>query len=230
MRDPILEVSGLIKTFNSGSPFELRILRGIDLGIRSGSAIGITGQSGAGKTTLLSCLSLLDAPTSGSLYLFGQPTQFLTDRAKSVLRRDKIGFIFQDFQLFEDLPTWLNVCIGRFVEPAPMKQLRRQAMNALQSVELEARADHPARLLSGGEKQRLAFVRAIIGAPKILFADEPTSNLDPRTAKFLTKQLKGYVEQGGSLVIVSHDPLVIGLCHEIYEISEGKLRPKAPQE
>lgn len=230
MREPILEVLDLVKTFNRGSPFELRILSGIELSVRSGSTIGITGRSGAGKTTLLSCLSLIDLPTSGSLLLFGQPTHLLTEPAKSILRREKIGFIFQDFRLFEDLPTWLNVCIGRFVLPTSLGQLRRQAMKALESVELESRAEHPARLLSGGEKQRLAFVRAIISGPKILFADEPTSNLDPGSREFLIKQLKGYVEKGGSLVTASHDPLVIGLCQEIYEIHNGKLCRKNLQE
>jgi len=228
VRDPIIEASNLVKTFNSGGPFELRVLCGVDLKVFPNSAIGITGSSGAGKTTLLSCLSLLDAPTSGSLSFFGQPAQFLTEGAQSVLRREKLAFIFQDFQLFEDLPAWLNVCVGRFVEKASLRQLHWQAIETLEQVELQARADHLARLLSGGEKQRLAFARAIARAPEILLADEPTSNLDPDTAKLLTSRLQRYLEQGGTLVAASHDPAVISLCREVYELSEGRLR-KATQ-
>ncbi len=224
MSNPILEAFQLTKTFSSGSLPPLSILRGIELTAHRGRAIGLTGPSGVGKTTLLSCLSLIDLPTSGSLRLFGHPTHDLSDRAKSEIRREKIGFVFQNFQLLEDLPAWLNVCMGQLVGPTPLKRLRERALNLLETVGLEQRAEHAVHQLSGGEKQRLAFIRAVMGSPDLLFADEPTSNLDAISARFLLDQVEALIGRGVCLIMATHDASLLALCHRIYELREGKLR------
>lgn len=224
MSNPVLEASGLTKTFGSGSLTPHSILRGITLKAQPGQAIGLTGPSGVGKTTLLSCLSLIDLPTAGSLRLFGSSTHDLSDRARSELRREKIGFVFQNFQLLEDLPTWLNVCIGQLVGPTPLNRLREQALSLLEAVGLERQADRAVRQLSGGEKQRLAFTRAVIGSPDLLFADEPTSNLDTTSACFLLDQVKALIGRGVCLIVATHDASLLALCDQIYELRDGKLR------
>ncbi len=223
MSGPILEASGLTKTFTRGSLPPLSILRGVELKAHGGRAIGLTGSSGVGKTTLLGCLSLIDRPTSGSLHLFGHSTDDLSDRAKSELRREKIGFVFQNFQLFEDLPAWLNVCIGQMAGRIPLNPLRKQALRLLETVGLERRAEQAVRQLSGGEKQRLAFARAVMGYPDLLFADEPTSNLDAASARFLLDHVKALIGQGVCLIVATHDASLLALCHQIYALRDGKL-------
>ena len=223
MNDPVLEASGLTKIFCRPGLAPLSILRGITLKARPGQAIGLTGPSGVGKTTLLSCLSLIDLPTAGSLRLFGSPTHNLSDRARSELRREKIGFVFQNFQLLEDLPTWLNVCIGQLVGPTPLNRLREQALELLESVGMEGQADCAVRQLSGGEKQRLAFTRAVIGFPDLLFADEPTSNLDATSARFLLNRIAALLGSGACVIMATHDASLLALCNHIYELRHGKL-------
>ena len=223
MSDPVLEASGLTKIFGSGSHAPFSVLRGITLKAQPGQAIGLTGPSGVGKTTLLGCLSLIDLPTAGSLRLFGSPTHDLSDRARSELRREKIGFVFQNFQLLEELPAWLNVCIGQLVGPMPLNRLREQALRLLEGVGLERQADRTVSQLSGGEKQRLAFTRAVIGSPDLLFADEPTSNLDTVSARFLLDQIKALIRGGVCLITATHDASLLALCDHIYELRDGRL-------
>ena len=223
MSDPVLEASGLTKIFGRRSLTPLSILRGITLKAQPGQAIGLTGPSGVGKTTLLSCLSLIDLPTSGSLRLFGSSTHDLSDRARSELRREKIGFVFQNFQLLEDLPTWLNVCIGQLVGPTPLNRLREQALKLLEVVGMERQVDCAVRQLSGGEKQRLAYTRAVIGSPDLLFADEPTSNLDTTSARFLLNQIEALLESDVCVIMATHDASLLALCDHIYELRDGTL-------
>ena len=224
MSVPVLEASGLTKIFGRRSLAPLSILRGITLMAQPGQAIGLTGPSGVGKTTLLSCLSLIDLPTAGSLRLFGSSTHDLSDRARSELRREKIGVVFQNFQLLEDLPTWLNVCIGQLVGPTPLRRLREQALKLLEAVGMEKQADCAVRQLSGGEKQRLAFTRAVMGSPDLLFADEPTSNLDATSARFLLNQIKALLGNDVCVIMATHDPSLLALCDHIYELRDGRLR------
>lgn len=199
----ILEVQKLSKIYYAHQK-SLTVLHEISFGIAAGDTLAIVGPSGSGKTTLLGLCAGLDTPTSGSVILNGQPLQAMSEDARARLRNREVGFIFQNFQLLPTLTALENVMVP--MELKGMKHIRQRAKELLGKVGLADRADHYPAQLSGGEQQRVAIARAFANEPKILFADEPTGNLDEETGSRIQNLLfELNCMAGTTLVLVTHD-------------------------
>jgi putative ABC transport system ATP-binding protein len=199
----ILEVNNVNKTYRSGDR-DLKVLKDINLSVANGERVAIVGPSGSGKTTLLGLCAGLDAPTSGALKLCGEDMNNLSENEKARLRNQNVGFVFQNFQLIPTLTALENVMI-------PLELLRQTdaystAKNLLERVGLAKRVSHYPSQLSGGEQQRVSIARAFCNSPKVLFADEPTGNLDDETGIYIEELLFDMNEEKGTtLVVVTHD-------------------------
>ena len=200
----------------------LTILEGINLEIATGEAVALVGPSGAGKTTLLALLAGLDHPTAGGVRLCGENLSVLDEDGRARVRGQNVGFVFQSFHLVPSLTALENVMLP--LELADEKNAAARAREALDSVGLASRTGHYPRQLSGGEKQRVAIARAFVTKPSVLFADEPTGNLDTASGDRISKLLFDMNSQSGTtLVLVTHDKTLAGLCDRILELEAGRL-------
>jgi putative ABC transport system ATP-binding protein len=200
---------------------ELEVLRGVNLNIRQGEMVAIMGPSGSGKTTLLNLIGCLDVPTSGSYYLDGREVNRLSRGELAQVRAQKIGFIFQTFNLLPQLSALANVELGmRYAGIADS----RRAMEALDRVGLSDRARHRPSELSGGEQQRVAIARALVKRPPLILADEPTGNLDSRSGEEVISVLMTlHREQNNTLVMVTHDVDISHHCQRIIHLKDGQI-------
>lgn len=218
---PLIEVQHLFKsvTDSSGS---LDILRDIDFTLNAGETVAIVGASGSGKSTLLSILAGLDVPSRGTVYLQGQDLFALDEDARAALRAQKIGFVFQSFQLMGNLTALENVMLP--LELAGLKGARQQATEMLERVGLGQRLGHYPKLLSGGEQQRVALARAFVVRPAMLLADEPTGSLDFATGEaVMALMLALNRELGTTLVLVTHDRAIAAQCERTITIAAGEV-------
>lgn len=200
----------------------LVILKGIDMAIYAGESVAIVGVSGSGKSTLLGMLAGLDRPSSGEIYLAGTEITALDEEQRALLRGKQVGFVFQNFQLLPSLTALENVMLPLEVKGAKEPQVR--AAQWLERVGLAARATHYPLQLSGGEQQRVAVARAFASEAPILFADEPTGNLDSRTGEKVADLLFSLNrESGTTLVLVTHDPKLAARCDRQLEMEDGTL-------
>lgn len=200
----------------------LEILGDVNLAVAAGESVAIVGQSGSGKTTLLSLLAGLDQPTSGEILLDGRALAGMDEDARAEWRAGRVGFVFQSFQLLSGFTALENVMLP--AELAGLDDPAGRARAALQQVGLGARLNHYPQQLSGGEQQRVALARAFAGKPKILFADEPTGNLDTVTGQSIIELLFGLNQaHGTTLVLVTHDVALAGRCTRTLRLSEGRL-------
>ncbi len=205
---------------------ELVILEGIDLEINAGETVAIVGASGSGKTTLLGILAGLDVPTTGRVWLCGSELTALDEEERARVRGEQIGFVFQTFQLLGSLTALENVMLPAELRGEPGAE--QAARILLEKVGLGERLDHYPRQLSGGEQQRVAIARAFASRPNVLFADEPTGNLDTRTgARIIDLLFELNDEFDTTLVLVTHDERLAGRCQRIVEISGGRLMSSA---
>ncbi len=217
----VLRASGLGKQVSSPEG-PLTILDDVDLEIRAGESVALVGPSGAGKTTLLALLAGLDRPSSGAVWLCGEDLTALDEDGRARLRGKSVGFVFQSFHLVPSLTAIENVMLP--LELAGDAQVRERAREALASVGLERRLSHYPKQLSGGEKQRVAIARAFVRRPQVLFADEPTGNLDTASGARVADLLFGLNRQAGTtLVLVTHERSLAGRCDRIVEIDGGRL-------
>lgn len=201
----------------------LVILKDINLVLNKGQTLAIVGASGSGKTTLLGLLAGLDQPSSGDIWLSGQPISRLDENERARLRRRRVGFVFQSFHLLPSLTARENVLLA--LEIAGHEQAAARAGEALDQVGLSHRLEHYPRQLSGGEQQRVAIARAFAAGPEILFADEPTGNLDRATGHAVADLLFNLnASHATSLVLVTHDPELAERCDRIEEIQDGRLQ------
>ena len=201
----------------------LVILDDISFGIARGESVAVIGASGSGKSTLLGLLAGLDTPSDGRVWLAGVDLGDLDEDGRALLRAQRVGFVFQSFQLLAGLTALENVMLP--LELAGQLDARRQALELLERVGLKTRARHYPAQLSGGEQQRVAIARAFAGNPTVLFADEPTGNLDQRTGHRIVELLFALNrEQGTTLVLVTHDPELAAYCDRILELDDGRLR------
>ena len=201
----------------------LHILEGVDLEVNAGDAVSILGTSGAGKSTLLGLLAGLDTASGGEISLFGQPLGALDEDGRAALRAGRVGFVFQAFHLITGMTALENVALP--LSLADRGGGRGEALSLLEAVGLGARADHYPNQLSGGEQQRVAIARAFAGSPALLFADEPTGNLDAATGHQVADVLfKLRDEQGTALVLVTHDPELASRCDRRYRLIGGRLQ------
>ncbi|MCL6270319.1 ABC transporter ATP-binding protein [Sansalvadorimonas sp. 2012CJ34-2] len=217
----VVSASSLNKTVAARSG-ALTILSGLNLEIKSGQSVAIVGASGSGKSTLLGILAGLDLPTEGSVALAGTRIDQLDEDERARVRGQHTGFVFQSFQLLPNLTALENVMLP--LELAGHKQASMRAENLLSRVGLEQRMDHYPRQLSGGEQQRVAIARAFAGDPDILFADEPTGNLDENTGeKIIDLLFEVNREKGTTLILVTHDTLLAQRCDRVLRLHSGKL-------
>jgi putative ABC transport system ATP-binding protein len=218
---PALEVSGLTKVYRSGDS-DLTVLDAVDFSINEGESLAIVGPSGSGKTTLLGLCAGLDLASSGSVRLLGQALEALDENARAGLRGAQVGFVFQNFQLIPTLTARENVAVPLDLRGVAGSDAKAVAL--LQQVGLGERLDHYPVQLSGGEQQRVALARAFINEPQILFADEPTGNLDGGNGGTIIDLLfKLNAERGTTLVLVTHDPALAEKCHRVIRLQSGRL-------
>ncbi|QOW46774.1 MULTISPECIES: ABC transporter ATP-binding protein [Acinetobacter] len=203
----------------------LTIFENLNLDILAGQQVAITGRSGSGKSTLLGILATLDQASSGQLSICGETVHNLDEEQRALLRLKHIGFVFQSFQLLPHLSALENVMLPlRLHANFSYADAEKKALKLLQRVGLERQSTHPPKVLSGGEQQRVAIARALISEPKIIFADEPTGNLDGHTAQEIEQLLfELNRELGTTLVLVTHDPKLAAQCQRHFELKEGQL-------
>jgi putative ABC transport system ATP-binding protein len=203
----------------------LVILADISFSIAQGESVAVIGASGSGKSTLLGLMAGLDTPSRGRVWLAGADLGDLDEDGRALLRAERVGFVFQSFQLLTGLTALENVLLP--LELAGQPDARRQALDLLERVGLKARARHYPSQLSGGEQQRVAIARAFAGNPAVLFADEPTGNLDQKTGHRIIELLFALNrEQGTTLILVTHDPELAAYCDRVLELDDGRLRER----
>ena len=221
MNNTAIQTINLVKTIPQAGR-ELQILRDVSLTIDSGQSVAITGLSGSGKSTLLGLLAGLDSPTSGSVVVFGQTLLGLNEDQRAALRLGRVGFVFQAFHLLEHLTALENVMLP--LELGTQSGKKQLAVEALQQVGLGERLSHYPNQLSGGEQQRVALARAFVTRPELLFADEPTGNLDRATGNEISALLFALQEKfQTTLVLVTHDESLAARCQVHYRLEAGRL-------
>jgi putative ABC transport system ATP-binding protein len=226
MNPPRIELRQLTRRLPSGDR-ELTILDRIDLAIHAGEFVAILGPSGSGKSTLLALMAGLDRPTAGEVRIDGAPIQALSEDALALLRRRKIGFVFQSFQLLGNLTARENVLLP--IELIGLPDPRSRAGELLAAVGLADRGHHYPSQLSGGEQQRVALARAFAARPPILLADEPTGNLDGATGRRVLELLTELRRrEGTTLVLVTHDPAVAALADRLIHLRDGRVEREEP--
>ncbi|MBE0370493.1 ATP-binding cassette domain-containing protein [Pseudoalteromonas sp. MMG013] len=217
----IIQVAGLTKRVSTLEG-DLTILSEINFSVKSGESVAIVGASGSGKSTLLSLLAGLDIATDGDIHLDGDALSTLDEEARAQVRAQKVGFVFQSFMLVQSLTALENVMLP--AELAGDVNAKEQAIALLEKVGLSHRLAHYPSQLSGGEQQRVAIARAFIGEPKILFADEPSANLDSKNGQLIEKLLFDLNKQNGTtLILVTHDEHLAQSCQRVIHIEGGKL-------
>ena len=222
MPEAVIEARGIVKEY----PYEgdsVHALRGVDLDVGRGELVAVVGPSGCGKSSLLNCLAGIDPPTSGTVRLLGESLYALGEGARSALRLRRLGFIFQRFQLLSVLTAAENVELPMAEAGVPKDERRRRARELLEYVGLGQRAGHRPPHLSGGEQQRVAIARALANRPEVLFADEPTGELDRRTGEEIIALFDRLNADGTTLVIVTHDAKVAHNARRVVEMADGQI-------
>ena len=215
----ILKASNIRKSYG-----DLDVLKGIDIAIRQGEVISIVGASGAGKSTLLHILGTLDHPDAGKLFMKQKDVLKLRTSEKAKFRNKHIGFIFQFHNLLPEFTALENVCIPAYINGSNPAQVKQQAQEVLNSLAIGARSDHKPSELSGGEQQRVAVARALINNPSIIFADEPSGNLDSKNAKELHDLFFQLRDQSGqTFVIVTHNEELANMADRKLELRDGMI-------
>jgi lipoprotein-releasing system ATP-binding protein len=225
MSDAVLELVGLRKSYGLGTPVEVEVLHGLDLRLARGEFAALIGPSGSGKTTLLNLLGLLDRPTSGDLLLLGQPTRELDDGARTALRGRRIGFVFQFHHLLPAFTATENVLMPVMAASGrPSAAAVREAEALLEAVGLSNHRHKKPGELSGGQQQRVAIARALMTNPALLLADEPTGNLDTRTADEVFELFRRFNrERGLTVLVVTHDPRLADRCDREINLVDGRI-------
>lgn len=224
--EALIEANGLVFTVTAQSG-RVEILRGVDLLVRAGEAVGLVGPSGSGKTSLLMLLAGLERPSGGRLRVAGEDLAGMDEDALARFRRDQVGIVFQAFHLIPTMTALENVAVP--LEFAGLRDAFDRAREALQSVSLGHRLDHYPGQLSGGEQQRVALARAFVAKPRLLLADEPTGNLDRATGAQVMELLFGLRRRHGTtLLLITHDPALAERCERQVRMEDGRIAPTVP--
>jgi ABC-type lipoprotein export system ATPase subunit len=217
----VVDAQGISRRYVDGTR-TVDALVDASLQVSTGERVAVTGKSGAGKSTLANILGLLDAPDRGTYQLLGDDTSTLTQRARDALRRDRIGFVFQAYHVLGNRTARDNVHLKLATARTEPRRRAHLIDRALEAVGLTEHADAPARLLSGGEKQRLAIARAVVTTPALVLADEPTGNLDGHTAQGVLALLTSLAATGISIVCITHDPATAAWADRVVELQQGR--------
>jgi putative ABC transport system ATP-binding protein len=221
--DPIVQVRGLARAYGNGEA-RVEALRGIDLDVHHGEFVAVMGPSGSGKSTLLHLIGGLDAPSAGTVRVGGEDLASLDDNRLTLLRRRRLGFVFQAFNLIDTLTAVENVALPLLIDGVSEADASRRALAALDLVDLTARRDHLPGRLSGGEQQRVALARALVTAPLLLLADEPTGNLDSANGDQVMTLLRGLADQRRqTILMVTHNPRHAALADRLLRLHDGRV-------
>ncbi len=220
----LIEVSGLAKDYGNGGS-GIPVLRDINLRVHKCEMVAITGPSGCGKSTLLFILGLFLSPSKGQYLFEGENVLVLKRSAQAQFRRNQVGFVFQSSELLENSTVYENVEFPLIYAGVSRRKRAELITSALELVNLRHRIRHPANLLSGGEKQRVAVARALVNRPQVILADEPTGQLDRKNTQFIMDHFRKIVNRSDTaLVVVTHDPEVAARCDRVYSLDDGILK------
>ena len=222
----MLKLKNIHKSYQQGSQ-EFPILKGIDLHVKEGDFLAIMGPSGSGKSTLMNIIGCLDKASSGTYHIEGTDVSELSDNQLSDLRNQKIGSVFQNFNLMPKLTACQNVELPLTYMKIPKKERRERALEMLRLVGLEERSDFKPMELSGGQKQRVAIARALVTNPSFILGDEPTGALDTKTSVQIMDLFKQFNDEGKTIVIITHEPEVAQLCKQTVILRDGNIESKA---
>ena len=224
MSEIMLELVGIEKAYNRGKPGEVAVLRGAGVSVKRGEVVALVAPSGAGKSTLLHIAGLLDTADAGVVRLAGQDMAGLSDRARTDIRREEVGFIYQFHHLLPEFSALENIVLPQLANGVSKAAAKARAVDLLGRVGIAARADHRPAALSGGEQQRVAFCRALANNPRLLLADEPTGNLDPGTSDQVFSVLMALVRETGlSALIATHNLELAGRMDRIVRLDAGRV-------
>jgi putative ABC transport system ATP-binding protein len=218
----IIKTDNLVRHFTVGTQ-TVEALRGVSLDIEKGEFVAIMGPSGSGKSTLMNIIGCLDSPTSGTYYLNNKNVSTLNDDSLALIRNHEIGFVFQNFHLLARNTALDNVMLPLKYAGIDKSEQEEIAMEVIKSVDLESRAHHQPSELSGGQQQRVAIARALVNKPSILFADEPTGNLDSKTGDDVMNLFKNLHKQGQTIIVITHEIEVANQAERIISIKDGKI-------
>ncbi|ALD72141.1 MULTISPECIES: ABC transporter ATP-binding protein [Streptococcus] len=221
----MLKLKEIHKSYQQGSQ-EFPILKGIDLHVKEGDFLAIMGPSGSGKSTLMNIIGCLDKANAGTYHIEGTDVSNLSDNQLSDLRNQKIGFVFQNFNLMPKLTACQNVELPLTYMKIPKKERRERAMEMLRLVGLEERSEFKPMELSGGQKQRVAIARALVTNPSFILGDEPTGALDTKTSVQIMELFKQFNEAGKTIVIITHEPEVAQMCKKTVVLRDGNIEHK----
>ena len=226
----LIDIRDLYKIYNEGKESEVRALDGVTLQIDKGEFVAIVGQSGSGKSTMMNVLGCLDIPTYGEYYLDGTDIGSLNVKQLARIRNREIGFIFQGYNLIQELDALENVTLPLIYRGISVFDREDMAMEALARVGMEDRARHRPAEMSGGQQQRVAIARAIATSPPIIMADEPTGALDSRTGRHVIEILQGLYRGGTTILLSTHDDGIAATAKRVVRLSDGKIISDNPQE
>lgn len=221
----LIKMKDVTKVYPLGET-EVHALRGVDISIRKGEFISIIGPSGSGKSTLMHIIGCLDKATSGSYFLQKRDVNEMNGNQLADIRKEFIGFIFQDFYLLPDVPAWYNVSLPMIYDRIPPKERKKKAISILKSVGLGDRVNHLPNQLSGGERQRVAIARALANEPEIIIADEPTGNLDSVRGEEILEILSDLHKKEKTIIIVSHEKYVAERGRRKIYLKDGRVEKK----
>jgi putative ABC transport system ATP-binding protein len=218
----VVVTKGLVRIFGEGDA-AVHALRGVDLNVARGELVAIMGPSGSGKSTLLSLLGAVDSPTEGEIFLDGESLAGRSDAELTLIRRTRIGFVFQSYNLLPGLTAEDNVALPLMLDGVDRGESKRRTDEVLERLAISHRRDHLPSMLSGGEQQRVAIGRALVTNPRLFLADEPTGNLDSNQGEEVTKLLRGLVDDTGQTVVVAtHDAGVASQCDRVILLRDGR--------
>ena len=226
----LIDIRDLYKIYNEGKESEVRALDGVTLQIDKGEFVAIVGQSGSGKSTMMNVLGCLDIPTYGEYFLDGNDINTLTDKQLARIRNREIGFIFQGYNLIQELDALENVTLPLIYRGVSVFDREDMAMEALAKVGMDDRAHHRPSEMSGGQQQRVAIARAIATAPPIIMADEPTGALDSKTGRHVLEILRDLYRGGTTILLITHDDGIAATAKRVVRLSDGKIISDKPQE